>query len=36
MEGDGFRNIGETFVHGIMHRQMSEPKDCEEMEFVLH
>jgi hypothetical protein len=36
MEGDGFINIGETFVHGIMHGQMSEPKDCEEMEFVLH
>jgi hypothetical protein len=36
IEGDGFINIGEAFVHGIMHGQMSEPKDCEEMEFVLY
>jgi hypothetical protein len=36
IEGDGFINIGETFVHGIMHGQMSEPEDCEEMGFVLH
>ena len=35
IEDDGFRNIGETFVHGIMHGQMSEPNNCEEMGFVL-
>jgi hypothetical protein len=36
MEGDGFRNIGETFVHGIMHGQMSGSKGSEGTEFVLY
>lgn len=36
MEGDGFINIGETFVHGIMHGETSEMKDCEEREFHMH
>ncbi|CAI9634500.1 unnamed protein product [Alternaria burnsii] len=36
MEGHGFINIGETFVHGIMHGHKSELKGREETEFVLH
>jgi hypothetical protein len=36
MEGHGFINIGETFIHGIMHGQMSEWKGSEEREFVLY
>jgi hypothetical protein len=36
MEGHGFVNIGETFVHGIMHGQKSELKGREETEFILY
>ena len=36
MEGHGFINSGETFIHGIMHGQMSGCKGSEEREFVLY
>jgi hypothetical protein len=35
-EGDGYRNIGETFVNGIMHGEMSELKDWEKRDFLLY
>ncbi|KAF7672559.1 hypothetical protein GT037_009590 [Alternaria burnsii] len=35
-EGGGFINIGETYVHGMMQGQSSEPKDWEEKEFSLY
>lgn len=35
-EGDGFINIGETYVHGMMQGQSSEPEDWEGKEFSLY
>ncbi|OWY45675.1 hypothetical protein AALT_g10500 [Alternaria alternata] len=35
-EGDGFINIGETYVHGMMQGQSSDPEDWEGKEFSLY
>ena len=33
---EGYANIGETYVHGIMHGEISEVEDLEETEFLLY
>jgi hypothetical protein len=35
-EGIGYQNIGETYVHGIMHGEMSEHDQYKETEFILY
>jgi hypothetical protein len=35
-EGDGYLNIGETYVHGMMDGELSESEDPEETEFLLY
>jgi hypothetical protein len=34
--GDGYQNIGETYVHGMMHGEMGDCEASEETEFLLY
>jgi hypothetical protein len=35
-EGDGYQNVGETYVHGMMHGEMGECAASEETKFLLY